>query len=193
MSTAEQESAYTVLRSFRAVTNVVMMGICWLMIVSCAAWGLGFMTPILIFLPVLGQLIELRNFGRELLLLLILTALGMVIDRLFLEFGVTKMAPNDALSIHFLPPIWMGSQWANWSTIFPRALRWLAGRDIAAAVAGAILITASYWGEDRLGALIVPGGAAGAYAIIAITGAGFFVLGNRLTHLPLFQARALDA
>jgi len=92
--------------------------------------------------------------GPELRLVLSGAALGVAIDGALAAAGVVTYTSGQPAA--WLPPLWILCLWMLFATLFSRALAWLRGRYVLAAVLGALGGPPAYLAGERLGAIEVP-------------------------------------
>jgi len=96
------------------------------------------------------------SFGRELLTVLLASAIGTATDTALTLGGVFVFTPEPTP----LPiPIWLVAIWLGFATTFRHAIAFIMARPPLAIVAGAVGGPLSYLGAARLGAVTLPNGA----------------------------------
>ncbi len=133
--------------------NFISTDIGWFACAAGAAWNIHWLG--LVVVPLLF-VIHIFLFGKPrirsvLILAAITMALGFIVDTGLIVIGVVE--PNRWLMPAQLIPLWDVMIWANFSLSLDTSLRFLQRRLVFAAVLGAILGPAAYFGAYKLGAL----------------------------------------
>ncbi|MDT8440476.1 MAG: DUF2878 domain-containing protein [Desulfuromonadales bacterium] len=130
--------------------NVGLYQLGWFSCVLGAAWGHPLAGAALAVLLLLAHLYLVVERPAELQLMLAACLIGVGVDSLQQGLGLFTFRPDPAWP--FWLPAWVFVIWAQFATLFHYALRWLAGRDLLAALFGLVGGPLAYWGGIRLGA-----------------------------------------
>ena len=88
---------------------------------------------------------------EDLILIIIVSAVGFCIDSLNLYFGIFSLKGNDLNS--YICPIWLILLWSNLAAIMRNSLSWLANKYFLSAILGAIAGGPCYFAGARMGAV----------------------------------------
>ncbi len=138
-------------RTIMILTNLVLFQVGWF---ACVLSGAAHMPWIgaLVAVSIVGfHLVRADQREAEIKLILIAVGIGALFDSLlvwteWLRYPSGILLPNTA-------PYWIVLMWALFATILNISLRWLRGRWLIAALAGAAGGPLAYYGGHRLGAL----------------------------------------
>ena len=112
---------------------------------ATVAWnGLGIGVPGLPSSPV-------RGVERQLVLIAVAGAMGLVVDSLLMSSGVLRY-PNWTL-VAWLAPPWDVVLWLQFATILPFCLRWLSRRYWLCSLAGLVGGPLAFYAGERFGAV----------------------------------------
>jgi len=164
------------------VANVALFQAGWFACVLGAAHGMPWIGAIAAVLIVTWHALRAERAARELALVGVATALGMLFDSVLLQSRVVYFAVGSL--VEGVAPYWMAALWAIFATTLNVSLRWLRTRPVLAALLGGIGGPLAYSAGGRLGAIEFTAAGA-ALAAIAI---GWAVL----TPLLFAAARRLD-
>jgi hypothetical protein len=112
-------------------------------------WGIG-----------VGLLVVILNCTRalrprrELMLVLITAAIGLIWDTCMVQTQIIRFA--SAGSLVGFAPLWIIMVWAQFATTLNISLRWLHGRWVLASALGMSAAPLSYLAGQRMGALVFP-------------------------------------
>ncbi|MET0378865.1 MAG: DUF2878 domain-containing protein [Spongiibacteraceae bacterium] len=129
--------------------NFVAFQLGWWCCVLGAAQNNPLIGPFAVALIVLAHLLRARGKSAESLFIVCAVALGAVGDSALMYTG---WIVYPSTWIDGIAPLWILALWAVFATTINVSMRWLHGRDLLAAVLGAIAAPLSYWGGVRLGA-----------------------------------------
>jgi len=132
-----------------AVNIVLFQAACFTSVIG-AAHGRVWLGLLAIAVAVAWHLARAPQPLRELGLLAIATAIGLVFETMMLNAGLTRYSSGATLG---LAPLWMVAMWMLFATTLNVALRGLRERTWLAALLGAIGGPLAYFGGERLGAL----------------------------------------
>ena len=132
--------------------NLALYQAGWFACVLGAASGRGLPGAGLALLLVGVHVALVRDRTRELQLLAAAGALGMAVDSLQLTLGVFSYPSGSPLP--WLAPAWIAVLWIQFATLLHFALRWLSGRFLLAAILGFLGGPLSFYGGERLGAIV---------------------------------------
>lgn len=85
---------------------------------------------------------------RQILLMTIAAAAGLLVDSLLIAVGILEFAQTGPLPC--LPPLWMTVLWAQFATIMPNCLRWLCQRPLLAAALTLAGAPVTFLGGQRM-------------------------------------------
>ncbi|WP_244135586.1 DUF2878 domain-containing protein [Burkholderia seminalis] len=139
-STAVETAAYLVLSQAG-----------WLVCVSSAAHGRGWIGTLCATLLAGGHLLRSRVPAREASLLAIVAAIGWSWDAVPVATGALRY-PNGVL-LEGTAPYWIAGLWVLFAAQLNVLLRWLRGRWLAAALLGAVAGPLSFRAGAALGAV----------------------------------------
>ena len=133
------------------LTNLVLFQVGWFACVLSGAAQRPWIGALIATIIVLVHLLRANAGEAELKLVLIAVVIGTVWDSIlvwqdWLRYSSGILFPNTA-------PYWIILMWALFATILNVSLRWLRGRWLIAALAGAVGGPLAYYGGHRLGAL----------------------------------------
>lgn len=100
---------------------------------------------------------ELRLLGR-------VSLLGLVVESGQLATGVLGRVDGGGV----VCPVWMVALWLNLGITLRSSMGWLQGREVLAAVLGAVSGPASYWAGARLGAVHLSADPAYSLLVLAV-------------------------
>ncbi|PLX74190.1 MAG: DUF2878 domain-containing protein [Desulfuromonas sp.] len=146
--------------------NVGLYQLGWFSCVLGAAWGHPLAGAVLAGALVTVHLVLAVDRQAELRLLLVACLLGVAIDSLQQGIGLFTFRADPAWPLWL--PAWVFVIWAQFSTLFHYALRWLAGRYHLAALFGLFGGPLAYWGGIRLGAASFGGNPSLTLAVLAV-------------------------
>jgi hypothetical protein len=132
--------------------NFILFQMGWFVCVLGAANNLAWLGPVTVLAIVIIHLVLSLRPSAELKLVLSAMALGAVTDSLLLASGWLSY-PVGSLAGSFAP-FWIVAMWALFATTLNVTMRWLKGRLVLAALMGAIGGPLSYYGGQKLGAMI---------------------------------------
>lgn len=132
----------------------------WLATVLGAAHGLPWLGPVAVLAAVGLHLVQTRQRGPELGLLLAAALLGLVFEHALLSAGLIRY-PGDPAWV----PLWMLALWPLFATTLNVSLAWFKPRLVLAALAGAVAGPLAYAGGAALGAIRLEGLALWALAL----------------------------
>ena len=138
-------------RVVMTVTNLVLFQVGWFACVLSGAAQRPWLGAVIATAIVGVHLLRAHVREAELKLVLSALAIGAIFDSIlvwqdWLRYHSGILLPNTA-------PYWIVLMWALFSTILNVSLRWLRGRWIIAALAGALGGPLAYYGGQQLGAL----------------------------------------
>jgi len=136
----------------RLAFNFVLFQLGWFSCVLGAANGVAWLGPVVVLAVVIIHLVLSLRPGPELKLVLSAMGLGLVTDSLLLASGWLSY-PGSSL-IGSLAPYWIVAMWGLFATTLNVSMRWLAGRYGLAVLLGAIGGPLSYYGGQKLGAMV---------------------------------------
>jgi hypothetical protein len=131
--------------------NVALFQAGWFGIVLSAAAGAHWIAPLATGAIVLWHLYHARQPRRELALVGIAVALGLVLESIMAGLQIVAQASGSLVS--GAPAAWLLCLWAVFATTLNVSLRWLRSRPLLAAGLGAIGGPIAYAGGAGLGAL----------------------------------------
>lgn len=139
----------------KRVVNGLAFYVGWILAIGFAAVGSPLKAALASYVLVALHLALNRHQRKELVMVASLTAMGGVLDTLYMCFGVVRFeSPN-----YFLPqicPLWIMGLYALFGTSIDHSLFWLRGRPFVAAVLGAGGGILSYVGGVAAGAAELP-------------------------------------
>jgi hypothetical protein len=131
--------------------NFAAYQVAWFAVVIGAAQGFAW-AGAAVALLVAGAHLTLRRDAGEVKLMAVAAGIGLLVDGTLAITGQVRFAapwpPN-------LAPFWMLCLWIAFATTLNHSLRWLMGRPVAAAVAGAVGGPLAYLAAAKLGALTI--------------------------------------
>lgn len=133
------------------LTNLVLFQIGWFACVLSAAGQQPWVGVLIAAIIISAHLARAHAREAEVKLLLIAVMIGALFDSLLVWQGWLQY-PSGMLLPH-AAPYWIVVMWALFATIINVSLRWLRGRWLIAAAAGAVGGPLAYYGGSRLGAL----------------------------------------
>jgi len=125
----------------------------WFACVGGAAAGRAAIGPLVVAVLLAIHLYLSAHPRREAALILSVGALGFAIDS-FIAWSQVYTFVRDPQT--FLCPPWLTALWMNFASTLTVSLRWLSGRCLSAAVAGAVAGPLSYYAAARLGVVEFP-------------------------------------
>lgn len=145
------------------VVNVVLFQVGWFACVLSGATQRPWIGALIAVSIVAVHLLRAPAAEAELKLVLIALAIGAVWDSMlvwlnWLHYSSGILFPDTA-------PYWIVMMWGLFATILNVSLRWMRGRWMIAALAGAIGGPLAYYGGHRLGALEFSDGLAALVAL----------------------------
>jgi len=135
----------------RLLLNFAAFQAGWFACVLGAARGMPWLGPLVVLVVVALHLRLSRRPLRELQLVLMAAALGLVIDSLLLSTG--WLAYPSGLWLPGFAPYWIVAMWALFATTLNVSLGWLHGRTALAAALGAVGGPLSYLAGEKLGGI----------------------------------------
>lgn len=126
----------------------------WFATVLGAAQGFTWLAPLAVLAAVGLHLVQTRQRGPELGLLLAVAGLGFVFEHALLFAGLVRY-PGDPSWV----PLWMLALWPLFATTLNVSLAWFKPRPVLAALAGAVAGPLAYAGGEALGAIRLEGAA----------------------------------
>jgi hypothetical protein len=136
----------------RLVVNSAVFQLGWLACVVGAASGLPLLGLLAAVFVVLLHLVAAASPGKELRLILLALAMGLVFDSLLVSSGWLRY-PNGIL-VPGTAPYWILAMWAMFATTLNLSLGWLKGRLVLATIMGGVFGPLSYLAGERLGGLV---------------------------------------
>ncbi|HTY92295.1 MAG TPA: DUF2878 domain-containing protein [Steroidobacteraceae bacterium] len=133
------------------LVNYLAFQLGWFSCVEGAARGHGLAGLCVALLVIAAHLARTPGRAREAALLVLATAVGAVIDSLFVSGERLRFAASPQGS--HLPPAWDLVLWPLFATTLNSSLGWLRGRPVLAALCGAIGGPLAYSAAERLGAV----------------------------------------
>jgi hypothetical protein len=135
----------------KTLLNIFLFQVGWFACVLSGATQQPWIGALIALTIVAFHLLRAHVLEAEFKLVLIAVAIGSVWDSIlvwlnWLQYSSGILFPNTA-------PYWIVLMWALFATILNVSLRWLRGRWLVAALAGAIGGPLAYYGGHRLGAL----------------------------------------
>jgi len=135
----------------QTLLNILLFQVGWFACVLSGATGRPWIGALIALLIVGFHLLRATIREAEMKLILLAVFIGAVWDSAlvsleWLHYSSGMLLPNMA-------PYWIVLMWALFATILNVSLRWLRGRWMIAALAGAIGGPLAYYGGHRLGAL----------------------------------------
>ncbi|WP_454062864.1 DUF2878 domain-containing protein [Candidatus Nitrospira salsa] len=135
----------------KTIINLLLFQVGWFACVLSGATQCPWIGALVAICIVVFHLFRAHTREAELKLVLIAVVIGAVWDSLlvwlnWLQYSSGILIPHTA-------PYWIVLMWALFATILNVSLRWLRGRWLIAALAGAIGGPLAYYGGFRLGAL----------------------------------------
>lgn len=135
----------------KTLLNIVLFQVGWFACVVSGAMQRPWIGALIAVFIVTFHLLRAPAREAELKLVLIAVGIGAVWDSMlvwlnWLQYSSGILLPNTA-------PYWIVLLWALFATILNVSLRWLRGRWLIAALAGAAGGPLAYYGGYRLGAL----------------------------------------
>jgi hypothetical protein len=138
-----------------AIANFILFQMAWFGAIIGGASGLPLLGSIPAILVVAIHLVTNRNkLGREALLIVGITLLGVIVETGFISLGALHYSGTSADAK--LPPVWIIALWFAFGTLPHGSLGWLSGRLWLQLFLGAIFGPLSYVGGVRLGAATMP-------------------------------------
>jgi hypothetical protein len=135
----------------KAIANFILFELAWFAAVIGGAHGWPIMGTFPAILVVAIHLASNRpRLKHEAMLVLGVTALGVIVETAFILFGTLHYARTSGNAV--LPPIWITALWFAFSTLPHGSLGWLSGRMWPQLLLGAVFGPLSYLGGVRLGA-----------------------------------------
>ena len=136
----------------RQVLNFILFQLGWFTCVLGAANNVAWLGPVAVLAIVIIHLAQSLRPSAELKLVLSAMALGMVTDSLLVASGWLTYAGGSLTG--YLAPFWIVAMWALFATTLNVTMRWLKGRVGLAILMGAIGGPMSYYGGQKLGAMV---------------------------------------
>lgn len=135
----------------RTVANVILFQLGWFASVHSAATHRPWIGAIVVAFIVGFHVLQAHAKAAELKLVLVAVGIGTVWDSLlvwldWLQYSAGTLIPHTA-------PYWIVLMWALFATLLNVSLRWLRGRWLIAALAGAVGGPLAFYGGYQLGAL----------------------------------------
>lgn len=163
------------------LSNFAAFYLGWFACVVGAARGWPAIGPLAVLALIGVHLSQQNDRGRELTLILMVGAIGSMIDSTQALLGVFAFV--GAPGVWLCPP-WLTSLWLIFGTTFNSSMSWLAGRYRLAVVVGAVSGPFSYYCAVRLGVIEFPHpmfSVATLALVWAVTVPGLMWLRDRLT------------
>ena len=88
---------------------------------------------------------------RDLNVVLLIGALGIILDYINARFGIVSFSPLNTTFL--ILPYWLITLWLVFSLMIPHSLYWLNKHRKVACIAGAVGGSVSYWMGHKMGAL----------------------------------------
>ncbi|MHC5109124.1 MAG: DUF2878 domain-containing protein [Planctomycetota bacterium] len=133
------------------IFNLVAVNIGWTACVVGAAWGSLSIGPAVVAVLAAAHLAMVANRPREILLIVLVTVMGTLLDSLQVAAGTFAfdrgMLPGGVV------PLWMMALWVNFSTALNVSLRFLHGKYMLAVLFGVIGGPIAYYAGMRFGAI----------------------------------------
>lgn len=136
----------------RQVLNFILFQLGWFTCVLGAANDVAWLGPVTVLAIVIIHLVLCLRPSAELKLVLWAMTLGLATDSLLLASGWLSY-PGGSLAGSFAP-YWIVAMWALFATTLNVSMRWLKGRFGLAILMGAIGGPLSYYGGQKLGAMV---------------------------------------
>jgi hypothetical protein len=138
--------------SLSVAINLVGFQVGWFAVVLGAANGMPWLGLVVVPLIVALHLFLTRRPRQELMLALVCTVLGFLVDSALISGGIFSPIPYVWASPPLSPP-WMIMLWPNQAVALNSSLSWMRGRYLLGAVFGAIGGPLAYLGGAKLGAM----------------------------------------
>jgi len=123
----------------------------WFACVSGAANGLPWLGPLVVLGLILMHLRLSKRPGPEIRLILSAVLIGLIADSLLVVTGLVSYPVGTWLE--GFAPYWILAMWALFATTLNVSFKWLRGRNVLAAVLGAIGGPLAYLAGKELGAI----------------------------------------
>jgi hypothetical protein len=136
----------------RLLINSAAFQVGWFACVLGAASGEPLMGLTMAVCVVLLHLASVPAPARELRLILLAIAMGVVFDSLLVTSG--WLSYRNGMLVPGTAPYWILAMWAMFATTLNVSLAWLKSRPVLAAVMGGIFGPLSYLAGERLGGLV---------------------------------------
>lgn len=147
------------------IINLIGFKVGWVSSVMGAAAQMPWLGPVVFALVAFVHLRQARRPDLELGLVIAAGAIGICFDSFIVAMGWVTY-PSGQFS-PLLAPYWIVTMWMLFATTLNRSMAWLKGREMLAAILGAIAGPASYYAGQKLGAIqfVEPAAALSALAI----------------------------
>jgi hypothetical protein len=132
--------------------NFILFQLGWFTCVLGAANNAAWLGPVSVLAIVIIHLVLSLRPSAEMKLVLWAMALGLATDSLLLASGWLAY-PGGSLA-GFFAPYWIVAMWGLFATTLNVSMRWLKGRFGLAVLMGAVGGPLSYYGGQKLGAMV---------------------------------------
>jgi hypothetical protein len=136
----------------RLALNFILFQLGWFSCVLGAANGMSWAGPIVVLAIVVIHLVLSLRPAQELRLVLSAMVLGLVMDSLLVASGWVAY-PGGSL-FGAIAPYWIIAMWALFATTLNVSLGWMKNRIVVAILFGAVGGPLSYFGGQKLGAMV---------------------------------------
>jgi len=130
------------------VLNFVLFQVAWFACVLGAAHGMPWLGPVTVAAVVAVHLIRAPDGRSEFFLLMLAAAIGTLFDSALVSTGWLEY-PSGQLH-PLLAPYWIVAMWIAFATTLNVSLSWLKGRNLVAALFGAIGGPLAYFAGAKL-------------------------------------------
>lgn len=146
--------------------NFAAFQVGWFSCVLGAAAGMPWLGPLVVLAVATLHLLRVKRPRRELILMVIAMAIGLVADSLLVVSGWLSYPAGNWLP--GFAPYWIIAMWALFATTLNVSMRWMRSRFVLALLMGAVGGPLSYLAGAQLGAmtLLQPVMALAALAVI---------------------------
>lgn len=135
------------------IVNGSIFYLLWFYCMWAAVKGVTWQAELAVLTYLAVHIVASRLPLKELFLILIISAAGVLIDTAYIQLGVMTFASPNTFFPQ-LAPLWIVSLYAVYAASMNYSLNWLRGRYFIGAILGAVGGSFSYLGGVRMGAAI---------------------------------------
>lgn len=149
------------------IFNLIGFQASWWACIFGTKYQYTFIGPFCMFVFLLIHLIYFRVKKEELILILLVSLIGTLIDTTLAYCGMI-VYEGSYLYITFLAPLWITAMWAGFASTVNHSLAWLEEKPFLSFSMGLVAGPLSYFTAERFGVIIINGSAILYTAVLAI-------------------------